>query len=237
MRLLNTARRPWGSNRCCRKAVVGLAALFVVLAHAACRRESSLGVLKFVSPEYPGVARLYHLAGRVNVTVQVGPDGRVVNAKGSGSAPVLVEAAERNVALWQFHVPNKGPYPVVGTIVFDFMLTGKPSTQGLTTVEFTAPNHVNVVDQPAYEDVPQPIPAEGIEEPPSRGPGLLQMFRDCYSKHCANQATGPIDQVPLRELIDCYSKHCEQELKDMVAQEKANQLRAREKQRPGSGPK
>jgi hypothetical protein len=63
------------------------------------------------------------------------------------------------------------------------------------------------------------------------------MFRDCYAKHCANQATGPIDQVPLRELIDCFSKHCEQELKDSVAQEKADQLRAREKQRPGSGPK
>jgi len=172
-------------------------------------------VRKFVSPQYPFVARVYHLAGSVTVRVEVGPDGRVLSAKGSGSAPVLIEAAERNVKQWQFDVPKEGPYPVVGNVVYDFKLAGKPSgSVGLTTVEFIPPNHVNVVDQPTSEKVPEPIPAEGIIEPGGRGPWMTHLLEDCYSKHCASRATGPIDQVPLRELIDCYSKHCEQELRE-----------------------
>jgi len=211
--------------------------LCMLLGLAGCRNEERLSVRELVPPQYPGVARLYHLAGSVNVRVEVGPDGKVLSAKGSGSAPVLVEAAERNVALWQFDVPKKGPYPIVRTIIYDFRLTGKPSTQGLTSVEFTAPNHVTVVDQPFSERIPESIiPGERIDDRfdfDTLLPALLEHFRDDY-KRC--HGTAPSPDLTLGQLID-ESKHCEQELKDMVAQEKANQLRAREKQRPGSGPK
>jgi TonB family protein len=185
-----------------------------MLPHPACRMESSPGVLKFVSPQYPHAARLYHLTGLVNVEVKVGTDGKVLSAKGSGSAPVLVKAAERNVTQWQFGIPKKGPYPVVRTVVYEFKLQGKPSSVGLTTAEFRSPDRVIVVDQPAFESVPdfsKKIIDDDLNDPEPR---LLQMFRDCYAKHCATQATGPVDQVSLRELIDCYSKHCEQKPKD-----------------------
>ena len=191
--------------------MTSLSALCTLLALTACRRGSSLSVQAFVAPQYPFAGRVYHLAGQVNVAIAVGPNGRAVTATGSGAAPPLIEAAERNVRQWRFKVPKNGPYPVVSAVVYDFKLTGKPSIVGLTTVEFVPPNHVNVVDQPVSESAPEPIPAEGIVEHTGHEPRLLQLLRHCYSKHCANQVAGPVDQVPLRELIDCYSKHCEGE--------------------------
>jgi len=191
--------------------MASLVALCTLLVLAACGRGSSLSVEEFVAPRYPFDARVYHLAGQVNVAIAVGPNGRAVSAKGSGAPPLLVEAAERNVRQWQFKIPKNGPYPVMSAVVYDFKLIGKPSIVGLTTVEFVPPNHVNVVDQPVSEKVPEPIPAEGIVERTSHEPRLLQLLRDCYSKHCANQAAGPVDEVSLRELIDCYSKYCEGE--------------------------
>ena len=212
MRFLNTARKLWASNSYVAKVAAGLAVLCVALAHTDCIRERSLGIEKFVSPQYPLLARVHHVTGSVDVRVEIGPEGRVVNAKGSGRSPVLVETAEQNARQWQFKVPKAGPFPLTRTIIYDFRLVGTPSLVGLTTAEFVPPNHLRVIDQPASEKVPEPIPPGGIAEPTGYEPRLLERLRDCYSKHCGSQATGPIDQVPLRELIDCYSKHCQQDL-------------------------
>ncbi len=188
-----------------------LALLCCALGQVDCRHEPTLDVAKFVSPQYPFVARVNRLMGSVSLRIEIGADGRVLSARGSGRSPILVEAAERNVRLWQFNIPKAGSLPVVRTIAYDFRLVGKPSLVGLTTVEFIPPSLVRVVDQPAWESAPEAIPPEGIPEPTSHEPRLLQLLRECYVEHCANQSSGPIDQVPLRELIDCYSKHCERQ--------------------------
>jgi hypothetical protein len=106
----------------------------------------------------------------VNLIVQIGANGRAISAKGSGSIPVLVEAAERNVMEWEFELPKAGPFPVVRTIVYDFRLIGRPSMVGFTTTEVIRPDRVRVEDQPASEKVPEGIPPGGIE--------------DCFSENC-----------------------------------------------------
>jgi TonB family protein len=209
----NTAKKLWGSPRRLAGAVLNVGMLSALLALPQCGHEPSLRVRRFVPPQYPFMARVYQVEGSVTVEVEVAPDGRVVGVEGSGSNPILVEAAQRNVAQWQFEAPQKGSFPVRQTIIYEFKLEGKPTRVGLTTIEFPAPNRVSVIDQPTSAKPPEPIPPEGIPEP-NDGPRLLELLRDCYSRHCENQATGPIDRVPVGKLIDCYSKHCEQESKD-----------------------
>lgn len=208
MKYVNTVARRWASIRRRWGVVAGLAVLGVALSYFGCARNASLGVAKFVSPQYPYVARVYHLTGLVNLRVQIGPDGKVVSAKGSGAAHVLVDAGERNVSQWQFHVPRSGLFPVVLTVVYDFKLVGKPSVVGLTKAELISPNRVCIEDQPVSEHVPEGIPAGGILDCSSEDCVDILVLRDCYSKHCANQTTGPTDKVSLRELFDCFSKHC-----------------------------
>ena len=213
LRYLNTASKLWASSSGLIGALTVLVVLSVAVAHVDCRRESSLGVAKYVLPEYPYVARVYHLTGSVSVRVEVGPDGKVVRAVGSGSSAVLTETAERNVRGWQFHIPKAVSRPAACTVYYEFKLVGKASERGLTTVELAPPNRLTVVDQPAFERVPEPVSPGGIPEPTSYEPKLLQQFQICYSKHCSNQATSSIEQVPLHDLVDCFSKYCEQDLK------------------------
>lgn len=213
LKYLHTACRRWASSRGLIATLPVLAVLSVALAHIDCRRELSLDAARYVLPEYPYVARVYHLTGSVSVRVEVGPDGKVVRALGSGSSPLLIETAERNVRGWQFHVSKGMSLPAVCTIYYDFKLAGKASERGLTTVEFAPPNRLTVVDQPAFERVPEPGSPGGIPEPTIYEPRLLQRFQICYSKHCSNQAMGSIEQVPLTALVDCFSKYCEQDLR------------------------
>ena len=85
---------------------------------------------------------------------------------------------------------------------------GKPSVVGLTKAELISPNRVCIEDQPVSEHVPEGIPAGGILDCSSEDCVDILVLRDCYSKHCANQTTGPTDKLSLRELFDCFSKHC-----------------------------
>jgi hypothetical protein len=108
-------------------------------------------------PEYPNWARVYQLTGSVTVRVEVGPKGNALNAQGSGAPAVLVEAAERSALRSEFAVSRRAVFPVTATIVYDFVLVGKPSAGGLTKVQFDPPNHVRVEDQPTAEHPPLPF--------------------------------------------------------------------------------
>lgn len=210
LRFLSIARRRSASNRHNGASVVGLAALSLVWVQVGCQGTRDSSVRSFVAPQYPYLARVHHEAGTVNVRVEVGPDGKVISAKGSGAVAALVEAAERNATLWQFEAPKQGPHPVAQTITYDFKLRGKPSQVGLTTVQIITANHVVVVDQPAFEKVPEPIPPEGIQDRfdfETLVPELLEDFREGY-RTC--HGTSPPPGLTLGQLIDDH-KRCEQQ--------------------------
>src|SRR5512147_2553624 len=64
-------------------------------------------VLHLVVPQYPHLARSARLQGSVQVEVEVGTDGRVTSAAGSGAHKLLVQAAEQNVRQWIFSSPTR----------------------------------------------------------------------------------------------------------------------------------
>ena len=76
MKSPKTAARLWEINRGRWGAVTGLAMAFLAIASVRCRREAPLSVAKFVPPQYPLVARIYHLTGPVNLKSGTGKGGQ-----------------------------------------------------------------------------------------------------------------------------------------------------------------
>lgn len=103
--------------------------IFLVFSLACCQRDQQqLGVLKIVEPEYPAEAVIGNIQGTVRVSVIIGADGRVKEAKGSGAHPILVDSAERNVRHWIFGpFPRVAEFPIYHTVVFVFKLEGPPA--------------------------------------------------------------------------------------------------------------
>ncbi len=64
--------------------------------------DSGLGIRKFVSPDYPNVARQAQVSGDVRLLAKVAEDGRVETADVLSGPPVLASHAQRNILSWQF---------------------------------------------------------------------------------------------------------------------------------------
>jgi TonB family protein len=68
--------------------------------------HANLKIESIGQPEYPLEARTERIQGTVVVEVQIGVNGKVLWAQGSGAKPVLVQAAEQNARQWVY-----GPFP------------------------------------------------------------------------------------------------------------------------------
>ena len=101
--------------------------LCLMLLFVGCRNHQ-LQVRDLATPEYPNEARVGNIQGMVRVSVVIGPDGRVMVAKGSGAHPILVEAAEKNVRQWVFGpFPAVYEFPIYHTVTYVFKLEGPPA--------------------------------------------------------------------------------------------------------------
>ncbi len=91
--------------------------LFLVsLASGYCAEGSGcgLGVRKFVSPDYPNVARLAQVSGDVHLMAKLKDDGRVETVDVLSGPPILASYARKNVLRWQFTCrPREGKIEVV----------------------------------------------------------------------------------------------------------------------------
>ncbi len=54
------------------------------------------------APQYPTLARQFHLAGTVRLEVVIAPNGQVKETKVLGGNPLLADAAVRAVKDWKF---------------------------------------------------------------------------------------------------------------------------------------
>lgn len=81
-------------------------------------------VLERISPEYPRVAILEHVAGSVIVSVEIDEQGSVTAAKGTQGPDSLREAAENAARRFRFRPARKDGHPTKSTelIQFDFKL-------------------------------------------------------------------------------------------------------------------
>lgn len=101
--------------------------LWLVLVMVACQKQQ-LHVRDIVAPDYPRDANVANIQGTVTVNILIDPDGRVIQARGSGAHPILVEAAEKNVSQWVFGpFPPVAEFPVNHTVTYIYKLEGPPA--------------------------------------------------------------------------------------------------------------
>jgi TonB family protein len=94
---------------------------------AGCQKQQ-LQVRDFVAPDYPRDANVANIQGTVTVNILIGPDGKVIQARGSGAHAILVEAAETNVRQWVFGpLPAVGEYPISHTVTYVYKLEEPPA--------------------------------------------------------------------------------------------------------------
>jgi outer membrane biosynthesis protein TonB len=76
-------------------------------------------------PEYPPVARAAHWQGIVDLTVEIGDQGKVIKVDGTGSYPILVDHAKENVKEWIFCAAKLSGSKQV-KLRFEYWLEGTP---------------------------------------------------------------------------------------------------------------
>lgn len=141
--------------------------LFFLLALSGCHRKA-LDVHSIGQPVYPVGARLDHTQGTVQLGLEVGVDGRVLWAHGSGAPPILVEAAEKNGRDWIFGpLAPEGEYPFYVEVSYVFRLEGHPVYVATAPprVRTHLPKSIEVISTPMESDFPAVAPE------PKRAPG------------------------------------------------------------------
>jgi hypothetical protein len=99
--------------------------LCLLLSQAVLEGIEQLCVRDVVVPAYERLARTAQLQGSVTVEIQVGPDGKIVSAKGRGAHPLLIRETERNIREWTFGpFPKDTKFPVRHTVVYVYKLEG-----------------------------------------------------------------------------------------------------------------
>ncbi|HLW54255.1 MAG TPA: energy transducer TonB [Candidatus Angelobacter sp.] len=111
---------------------------------------------QIVEPEYPLAARVQNLEGTVSVTVSIGPDGKVINAAGSGASYLLIKAATENARQWLFGpFPPVCEFPITHNIQYVYKLEGQPQAVAITPVLRTfLPDKVEIRAAPLGSDYP-----------------------------------------------------------------------------------
>jgi len=105
-----------------------------------------------VAPEYPLRARIDRIQGTVELGVQIGMDGKVMWAHGTGANPVLVEAAEENARQWIWGpFPARFQFPYYHEIYYVYKLKGKPTDAiGPSDVKTDLPDRIEIISPPLY---------------------------------------------------------------------------------------
>jgi outer membrane biosynthesis protein TonB len=88
-------------------AVLIGATSFVAPALRAAQDDAARKVIRRVIPEYPDVAKRWHLAGTVKMSATVAPNGVVRMVKTLGGNAVFVVAAEEAVKQWKYELSTK----------------------------------------------------------------------------------------------------------------------------------
>lgn len=81
-------------------------------------------LVKFVKPEYPDKALLWHIEGPVQLEIAIDRDGTVTTVRPLSGNPILIQAAELAVQQWHYSPSTREQMPVaaVTQVGFDFKL-------------------------------------------------------------------------------------------------------------------
>jgi hypothetical protein len=108
-------------------------------------------------PEYPTSIRFENIEGNVRVAVQIGSDGRVTHAQGTGENQILVRAAEKSAGQMVFRprLPFLKP-PHSYQITFVYKLRGRPSVVDFPPMieADNLPDSIEIFGKPLVSDYP-----------------------------------------------------------------------------------
>jgi TonB family protein len=130
-----------------------LAVVFVVCLCLGCSKQPTL--VSIGHPEYPDEARIDGIQGTVEVQIEIGVDGKVTFANGSGKHYVLIRAAEDNARQWVFgSFPAKSEFPMYRWVTYVFRLEGHPTEVATEPpgVKTDLPDRIEIIATPVHPD-------------------------------------------------------------------------------------
>ena len=144
--------------------LIACTCLGLLLLLSGCGRHQLL-VARMVNPTYPTEAMLKGVEGTAKIDVLIAADGSVVAASGSGTSPILVEAAKQNARKWVFGpLPAHARFPLEHEITYTFRLEGKPKYVGIApTIITDLPNRVEIIGTPMTPERTELIPTKPAE--------------------------------------------------------------------------
>jgi TonB family protein len=91
------------------------------------RRQATRLLINQVTPEYPPLARVNYIQGRVSIEMLVSGEGRVARAHVLQGHPILAAAALRAVRRWLYRplLTARGPATFLTTVNLNFTLRSK----------------------------------------------------------------------------------------------------------------
>lgn len=110
-------------------------------------------VTQFNSPNYPQLARRTFIQGKVTASVLVYRDGTAKVAKEGKGHPLLLGAAQENLATWRFR-PNDSHEVIQLDVEYEFVLDTENPTDDFnpaSTVTLDLPRHIRI-----FAPVPKP---------------------------------------------------------------------------------
>src|SRR6185437_436947 len=104
-------------------------------------------VVQAVAPIYPQFARVAHIQGVVVVAVEIGPDGKVSNAKTTSGPSLLREACLATARKWRFVPSSKRSRTV--DLKFEFTVDDTLGIDSPPQISFPSPYSVAIRVAPA----------------------------------------------------------------------------------------
>jgi len=105
-------------------------------------------VVQAVAPIYPKIARIAHIEGVIVISVEIGPDGKVSNARMISGAALLREECLATARKWLF-APSSNQTRTV-ELKFEFTVDDALPTDAQQQVSFSPPYYVAIKGAPVY---------------------------------------------------------------------------------------
>ena len=118
---------------------VGKAILFALTALVAWSQDWTPSKIVAIT-EYPRVPRLARVQGTVEVKCTLDANGTVTSAEALSGPQLLQEPARRNALQWKFQPASKEVRGNSATLMYVFLLEGKPQDAPSSTFVFEMPN-------------------------------------------------------------------------------------------------
>ncbi|MBZ5562133.1 MAG: energy transducer TonB [Acidobacteriia bacterium] len=125
--------------------------IFIVVGSLAAQEHPC--VRNFVVPDYPPLARMARLQGKVVMDIEILANGHIGEIKTSGAHRLLRSEAKRNISRWTFgDFPATSKFPLHHRVVFVYKLEGGPRSENHPTYVFRLPDFVEIKTNPPIQN-------------------------------------------------------------------------------------